>query len=108
MEDKKNILSEINFIDTDWIEKRELACNTVLYLYYKISEKFSKDSKYGPKFVADNQQLMGMLVQTAMSELQSIHQQNRMDDLIDSLKEIADKLSISISNISYAIEEKTK
>lgn len=63
-----SIISEIDFFDTEWISDREEACKTALYMYSKITDKFSADSFYGPDFVAKNQQLMGMLVQAAMNE----------------------------------------
>lgn len=106
MEDKKNILSDINFLDSPWLEERDIACNTVLYVYYKISERFSKDEKYGPKFVKDNQQLIGVLVQAAMSELESINKKDIVADLIKAINNSADNLSNSLSNISYTLEDK--
>lgn len=62
-----SIISEINLFDREWIAGREDACQTALYMYSKISGKFQIDSRYGPEFVAKNQQLMGILVQAAMN-----------------------------------------
>jgi hypothetical protein len=66
--ERVSIISEINLFDIEWVAGREDACQTALYMYSKISGKFNADSKYGPEFVAKNQQLIGMLVQAAMNE----------------------------------------
>lgn len=68
---KEEIISIIHDIpfNEKWISPREEACLTALYMYSNISEKFRVDSKYGAKFVAENQQLIGQLVQAAMQKL---------------------------------------
>lgn len=68
-EERISIINEINFNDIKWVAPREEACLTALYMYSKISEKFRIDSAFGPKFVAENQHLIGQLVQAAMQEM---------------------------------------
>ena len=106
MEDKKNILSGIDFMYSSWLEERDSVCNTVLYMYYKISEKFLKDERYGSSFVSANQQLIGQLVQAAMSELQSIQRKETMEEQAKTINDLIESLSSSLGNIAYALEDK--
>lgn len=64
-------LKDIPFNNTEWISEREEACNSVLYMYSCISEKFRVDSKFGDKFVEENQELIGKLVCAASNLLKN-------------------------------------
>ncbi|WP_446788223.1 hypothetical protein [Macellibacteroides fermentans] len=55
--------------DSDWIEPRETAVETVLYLYSTIRHRFKTDPEFGERFVAENQTLIGELVNAAVIEL---------------------------------------
>lgn len=64
-----SIVSQVDYSDIKWLAEREKACLSTLFMYSKISETFRIDSAYGSKFVSENQELIGRLVQAAMQEV---------------------------------------
>lgn len=67
-EERISYLKDVPF-DEKWLSEREEACNSVLYMYSTISEKFRIDSKFGDEFVKKNQTLIGELVHAASNML---------------------------------------
>lgn len=70
MEERKSIIEGM-ITSSDWLQENDDVAIRVMCLYSKISEKFTKDIKYGPAFVEKNQSLIGRLVQAAMQEVQA-------------------------------------
>lgn len=70
-QERISYLKDIPFNNAEWISEREEACNSVLYMYSCISEKFRTDSKFGDKFVQENQKLIGELVCAASNLLKN-------------------------------------
>lgn len=62
-------LTENMPLNSDWMQQRDNAVESVLYLYNSISHRFKSDEKYGDEFVKNNQELIGLLVNAAMQEI---------------------------------------
>lgn len=62
-------LTENMPLNSKWMEERDNAVETVLYLYNTISHRFKVDKKYGEEFLQNNQELIGLLVNAAVQEI---------------------------------------
>lgn len=62
-------LAENTPLNVQWMEDRDNAVESVLYLYNTITHRFRVDKKYGDEFVEKNQELIGLLVNAAAVEL---------------------------------------
>jgi len=63
-----NIIENIP-LNSKWMSERDSATDTVVYLYSTICDRFKKDKRYVEEFVKDNQELIGLLVNSATVEL---------------------------------------
>lgn len=63
-------LAENTPLNSKWMEEREYAVETALFLYNTITHRFKVDERYGEEFVKNNQELIGLLVNAAVNDLE--------------------------------------